>query len=296
VSFPSGQLTLGGVLYKPEGDGPFPAFLFNHGSAPGRLNDRAFEELGPLFRDRGWVFFAPYRRGQGLSASAGPYIGDEIARAQRESALRTWPVIVLCAGVLLAALIIATRRRRRWIRALSVVTLILAGSATAYATHVSAGAAAMLTALETDHLEDHLAALDWLKAQPFVQSEQIATGGNSLGGIITVLAAERIPYCAAIDGSGGAESWRMSSQLRARMTHAVRNARAPIFFFQAANDYSLAPSDTLSEEMTRAGRPHRVKIYPPFGTSAADGHSFAWQGSAVWAEDVFQFLQEHRPK
>ena len=72
VAFPSGELTLHGVLYKPEGDGPFPAVVYNHGSAPGMLSKEAFEALGPAFAGRGWVFFGPYRRGQGLSASAGP--------------------------------------------------------------------------------------------------------------------------------------------------------------------------------------------------------------------------------
>ena len=81
VSFPSGELTLKGVVYRPEGQGPFPAVLYNHGSAPGMLPKDAFEALGPVFAKRGWVFFWPYRRGQGLSASAGPYIGDEITAA-----------------------------------------------------------------------------------------------------------------------------------------------------------------------------------------------------------------------
>src|ERR1700675_4744180 len=65
VSFPSGKLTLQGVLYKPEGTGPFPAVVYNHGSAPGMLSKEAFEGLGPVFASHGWVFFGPYRRGQG---------------------------------------------------------------------------------------------------------------------------------------------------------------------------------------------------------------------------------------
>lgn len=84
VSFPSGDLTLQGVVYKPKGTGPFPAVVYNHGSAPGMLSRDAFEALGPVFASHGWVFFGPYRRGQGLSASAGPYIGDEIAAAEKK--------------------------------------------------------------------------------------------------------------------------------------------------------------------------------------------------------------------
>jgi hypothetical protein len=44
VSFPSGERTLRGVLYKPEGPGPFPAVLFNHGSEKG--HDNQFDALG----------------------------------------------------------------------------------------------------------------------------------------------------------------------------------------------------------------------------------------------------------
>src|SRR5437763_1716406 len=32
VSIASGQFTLEGMIYKPEGSGPFPALIWNHGS------------------------------------------------------------------------------------------------------------------------------------------------------------------------------------------------------------------------------------------------------------------------
>lgn len=87
VEFPSGNLILRGVLYQPKGKGPFPALLFNHGSAPGMYSDEAIGALGPRFAGRGWVFFAPYRRGQGLSGDQGPYIGDEIAFAMKQGGM-----------------------------------------------------------------------------------------------------------------------------------------------------------------------------------------------------------------
>jgi carboxymethylenebutenolidase len=78
VQFPSGDLTLGGFIWKPAGDGPFPAILYNHGSEklPGAKLD-----LGRLFVGNGYVFFVPHRRGQGRSP--GPYIQDQIASAPR---------------------------------------------------------------------------------------------------------------------------------------------------------------------------------------------------------------------
>jgi carboxymethylenebutenolidase len=248
VTFPSGHLTLHGVLYKPDGEGPFPAVLYNHGSAPGMLSKEAFDALGPVFASRGWVFFAPYRRGQGLSASAGPYIGAEIAAAQKQGGIR-------------------------------------------------AGAAAMVRLLQTDHLDDQLAGLAWLQKQSFVQPKRIAVAGNSFGGIEAVLGAARAPYCAAIDAAGGAESWRLAqAELEPLMTHAVQNARAPIFFFQAENDYDLSPSKILSAAMQDAGKPYELKIYPPFGNSQSDGHAFGYFGSSVWADDVFTFLEAHCEK
>jgi carboxymethylenebutenolidase len=79
VSFAAGALTLHGFLYKPDGPGPFPALLWNHGSErrPGWL-----PEVGPLFMSGGYVFFVPHRRGQGRSP--GPYIMDELERVGRE--------------------------------------------------------------------------------------------------------------------------------------------------------------------------------------------------------------------
>src|SRR5262249_11537413 len=82
VAFPSGTLTLKGVVFKPEGAGPFPAVVYNHGSAAGMLSQQAFDALGPVFVRHRWVFVGPYRRGQGLSAQAGPFIGDEIDKAR----------------------------------------------------------------------------------------------------------------------------------------------------------------------------------------------------------------------
>jgi len=66
-----------------------------------------------------------------------------------------------------------------------------------------------------------------------------------------------------------------------------------LFDYQAANDYSIEPTQTLSSAMKDAGKIAEVRIYPAFGESAADGHSFTWLGNTVWAEDVFTFLDKH---
>ena len=244
VTFPSGTLVLHGVLYLPAGPGPFPAVVYNHGSAGGMLSKMAFDSLGPVFAAHGWVFFGPYRRGQGLSATAGKFIGDQISAATKTGGL-------------------------------------------------TAGAATMVHLLETDHLDDQLAALSWLKKQKFVRPDRIAVAGNSFGGILTVFGAERGSYCAAVNSAGAAQSWKNAPLLQSAMERSARNARAPIFFFQAANDYDLSPSRVLADTMRAAGKDFELKIYPPFGKSAAEGHTLGYFGSTVWAGDVFQFLNKH---
>jgi carboxymethylenebutenolidase len=244
VMFPSGTLTLRGVLFKPAGAGPFPAVVYNHGSAAGMLSQEAFDALGPVFVRHRWVFFGPYRRGQGLSAQAGPYIGDQIDKAKRQGG-------------------------------------------------IPAGAATMVRLLATDYLDDQLAALAWLRNQSFVDANRVAVAGNSFGGVETVFGAARADYCAAVDAAGGAESWALAPQLQAAMTQAVQSAKAPIFFFQAENDWNLAPTKTLSAAMKEAGKLSAAKIYPPFGKSHQDGHTFGYFGSSVWENDVFQFLALH---
>ena len=80
IGFRSGQLDLKGFIWKPDGPGPFPAILWNHGSEklPG-----AVDRVAPFFVARGYVFFVPHRRGQGRSP--GPYIMDQLRAARTPS-------------------------------------------------------------------------------------------------------------------------------------------------------------------------------------------------------------------
>ena len=75
------------------------------------------------------------------------------------------------------------------------------------------------------------------------------------------------------------------------MLHAVQHSPIPIFFFQAENDYSLAPSRTLYEAMMAAEKRAEIRIYPPYGNSHQEGHSFAYRGASIWIDDVARFLE-----
>ncbi len=61
----------------------------------------------------------------------------------------------------------------------------------------------------------------------------------------------------------------------------------PLFFIHAGNDYSTDSSKSLDAELARLGKPHRLKIYPPVGLTADDGHDFPLNSVAKWEPDVF---------
>ena len=80
VTFKSDGLTLVGFLFQPDGPGPFPGLVWNHGSEknPGSL--RQFDTVAAIFVPAGYVVFAPVRRGHG--DSEGPYVMDQLRRAE----------------------------------------------------------------------------------------------------------------------------------------------------------------------------------------------------------------------
>jgi carboxymethylenebutenolidase len=84
VTFKNGTLTLVGYVYHPEGAGPFPTVIWNHGSEanPGA---RQFDAVAAIFVPAGYAVFAPVRRGQG--GSEGEYIVDRVSalRARRDA-------------------------------------------------------------------------------------------------------------------------------------------------------------------------------------------------------------------
>lgn len=143
------------------------------------------------------------------------------------------------------------------------------------------------------HMKDVTPALSFLKGLPYVDRNRIAVAGCSQGGIQTVLISEQnLGFRAAVAFAAAAQSWPKAPNVRERMMSAVRKASVPILFVQAENDYSLTASRTLAAEMERLGKLHKLLIFPPFGTTPADGHAFCTRGADIWAPNVFSFLDE----
>jgi dienelactone hydrolase len=239
VSFPSGALTLRGHLHVPDGDGPFPGVVWNHGSERERGSQ---EGLARFYTSAGYALFIPHRRGHGQSPGehfqtvAGPHLKG-MPRAQ---------------------------------------------------------AVELLIRHHELQLQDTLAAVAWISAQPFVDAGRVAVSGVSHGGIQTLLAAEVATgpraYAAFAPGAIG---WDGNPELQDRLLRAVERASCPIFLIQAANDHSLGPSEVLGEALTLKGAHSKARVYPAFGETPGDGHgAFACFGSEVWGADVLAFLSD----
>ena len=252
VVVPSGKLQLKAFLWKPNGPGPFPTVLFNHGSGgadadhtAGLPMTEAAEKLAPLFLKHGYAFLYLFRRGQGLSADQGPFMQDIL---QQEEAAKG-------------------KQARHHLQFLLATT---------------------------DHLDDVIAALSFLKNAPAIDAKRIAVVGHSFGGQITLLAAERDNTVrGVVTFAAAAGSWERSPELRERLRAAAEKTAAPIMLIQAANDYSTAPSYALADELERRHKPHLLKIYPPVGKTSDDGHNFLYLGIPQWEHDVFGFLDEY---
>jgi len=248
----NGSVTLHALLWRPQGRGPFPAILLNHGS--GRTRDELerlgpYEQqadiIGPVFARHRYVFLFLFRRGVGLSADQGTNAVDLMnseAAAHGQEARNTL----------------------------------------------------QLQLLENREMNDALSGLAYLRALPEVDAHNVALVGHSFGGSLTLLMAEREPNLrAVVIFSGAGYSWDRSPQLRARLLTAVAHIGMPAFFIHAANDYSVAPGKALDARLQQLGKPHLLKIYPPIGQTADDGHAFPFLGVRIWEPDVFAFLDEH---
>jgi len=83
VSIASGGLNLRAQLWRPQGHGPFPAILFNHGSYSSEVppGPKEAPALGEVFARHGYLFLFLHRQGVGLSAGQGTADGDLMHRA-----------------------------------------------------------------------------------------------------------------------------------------------------------------------------------------------------------------------
>lgn len=82
--YQSGKLKIEAYVFKPEGAGPFPVVIYNHGSRAGHdREERPFAYVGEMLARGGYVVVVPERRGYGKSD--GPTFDEAVGedRGQR---------------------------------------------------------------------------------------------------------------------------------------------------------------------------------------------------------------------
>ena len=148
--------------------------------------------------------------------------------------------------------------------------------------------------MNTDQLDDVMAALVFLKSAPGIDAHRIAIAGHSFGGQLTLLAAERdATIRAAVTFAAAANSWRRSAELRERLVASVRKINAAIMLMHAENDYDTSAGRDLADELKRLHKTHLLKIYPAVGLTTDDGHGMLYENIPAWEDDVFKFLDQH---
>ncbi|HEX2442814.1 MAG TPA: dienelactone hydrolase family protein [Vicinamibacterales bacterium] len=252
VEILSGGVRVKGFLWRPAGRGPFPAAVFNHGRSD--TSRQHILELGQTLEQAAQILGPVFVR-------HGFVFLYPFRRGEGPSADQ---------GQFIGDLL-QREEAAKGLEARRQLQLVL---------------------MTTDHLQDALAALSFLKNLPYVDKRRVAVAGHSFGGQLTLLeAAHDRTVRAAVTFGAAAGSWDGSPELRDRLIEAVRELTIPVMLIQAANDYSLSPSSAIDGELSRLSKPHVRKIYPAFGDTPKYGHNFFYFDVARWERDVFAFLE-----
>jgi dienelactone hydrolase len=140
--------------------------------------------------------------------------------------------------------------------------------------------------------DDVLAALDYVSGIAAVRGGHIGVMGSSFGGTNTLLAAAKSDrFRCAVEFAGAAINWDHTPGLRSLLLDAAARVACPIFFIQAATDYSTRPTVELAAAARAAGVEVDDKIFPAWGLTHDEGHLFERNGPHVWGPDVRRFLE-----
>ena len=142
--------------------------------------------------------------------------------------------------------------------------------------------------------DDVLAAFNYICTLPTISAARVGVMGSSFGGVNTLLAAAReTRFRCAVEFAGAAMNWDRNPTIAAYMVEQAKQVRMPIFFAQAANDFSVRPTQEIAAALVGTTVRFEAKIYPAFGHTHDEGHYLAGRGSQLWAPDVRRFLEKH---
>jgi dienelactone hydrolase len=145
--------------------------------------------------------------------------------------------------------------------------------------------------------DDVIAALDYAKTVPSIDTGHAAVMGWSFGGIVSVLAAGKTNrFVAVVDQAGGSLSWKGSPALQNALPAAAAAITVPMLCLVAENDATTAAVTTTCGAAKSLGRPVTLIVYPPFTparnpNNTPPGHLiFGSGGVEIWQKDVLSFL------
>jgi dienelactone hydrolase len=232
---PEHTVALETTVFKPNGSGPFPLLVINHGKQPGdpqlQKRDR-FIYMATAFVRRGYAVMVPMR--SGFSHSTGKYLE--------------------------------------------------------YGCNMTANGDA-----QADDVAD---AIDYARAQSWVDADRIVVAGQSYGGLATMaLAARDIPgvrgvmnFAGGLRVDGGACDWQ-ASLVKAYADYGAHN-RVPSLWMYGANDSYFNPHlvARFYRAFERAGGHARLVAY---GAFRRDAHVMlaSRDGEKVWLPETERFLK-----
>jgi dienelactone hydrolase len=147
-----------------------------------------------------------------------------------------------------------------------------------------------------------LAALGWIRQQPWADATHIVLVGTSMGGLASIATAATNPpgvagYVNFAGGTGGngkrsPEQSCGSSDMEALMSEYGRTTHVPSLWLYAENDMFWGPDwpRAWHRAFARGGSPTRLVMTAP--VPYADGHQLLARGARLWTATVDRFLEE----
>ena len=80
-------------------------------------------------------------------------------------------------------------------------------------------------------------------------------------------------------------------KLRDLMMRAAHKVTCPIYYIQAANDYSIRPTIELGDSLKNTKGVFLTKIFPAHGFNNHEGHLLESTGQNRWGPDVRRFFE-----
>jgi len=147
-----------------------------------------------------------------------------------------------------------------------------------------------------------LAAIDWVRTQPWAQIDRILLEGQSVGGLATVaLCATNLPGILGCinfaGGSGGSPTSRgkvcSPEVINALMSEWGKSTRVPNIWFYAPNDSYWGEETPKQWHKAFAAGGSPTTFIVTTAVPGADGHSLLYRGGKMWSIPLNDWLKKN---